>query len=132
MSNGVKPTVVIVFGVMNIVFGSICAIIDLYGLIRFIGVSYTAVFGLIFNLAVDGLLVFAGAGLIKDRKNVLMLNQYYIAASVFVTVIVYVSHKIAALPSSTVGAIFGILYPAVLLVLLVNSDEVKRYCANLK
>lgn len=127
MVKNVKPSTAVVFSILNIVFGGIWALLNFIGFIRYIGVSYTGVFGSLLDLGVNGLLIYAGVCLMQDRNKPLMMNQYYIAASVFVTVAVYIAHKLAHLPASTLWLLFGLVYPVVVLVFLVNSDEVKKY-----
>jgi hypothetical protein len=130
-----RPTVAMVFGILNIVFGAF----GLFGLAT-IGASFTVspIMGIIsiVSVCVSVILLLAGLTLVINKKIALDLNKYYAILSLLITIInaVYltITAGIAGLMLAIVAILIGIIYPLLIWLFVVKNKAVQQFYGSQK
>jgi hypothetical protein len=130
-----RPTVAMVFGILNIVFGAF----GLFGLAT-IGTSFAVspIMGIIsiVSVCVSVILLLAGLTLVINKKIALDLNKYYAMLSLLITIInaVYltVTAGIAGLMVAIVAILIGIIYPLLIWLFVVKNKAVQQFYGSQK
>ncbi len=84
----------------------------------------------ILAIAIAALLLAAGISLLKGSKNTIKLNQMYAYAAIGLVVVRTIVNIVIGLHVGWFGAIIGLVYPILILVLVVKSQDIENWVAS--
>jgi hypothetical protein len=130
MSDGKRPTVATVFGVLNIVFGGFGLLPALAIGLAFQLSPISGVFALA-GVILSAIQVFSGILLLTNKKNALGLVSLVAFGSILIS-IASTAYGIATIGTSFIGAqitglAIGLLYPLLVIFLVVRNEGVKSF-----
>ncbi|MBX3723525.1 MAG: hypothetical protein KF713_16900 [Turneriella sp.] len=133
MSNGTRPTVATVFGVLNIIFGGFGLFGILGALAWFsLGAPILGILSVGSSLG-SALLLFSGILLVASKKNALSVTNLAILVSLALTaasVIYGVAAGFQTIGTAISTIVVGLVYPALIFFLVLKNENVKSFYAS--
>lgn len=133
MADSARPDIATIMGIVEMAWGGIWFIKDMFGLYMAFAYGIAAGFLLILDIGLMGMLLASGIMLVKNKKTAIDVNRYYVfgSAGTILILIIYLIVTLGTLGllSSFITVLLKSIFPALVFILVVINDEVTGFYA---
>jgi hypothetical protein len=133
MSNGQRPTVATVFGVLNVIFGGLGAF-GILAALALLALPGTKILGALAlgSGAASVILLISGIFLLTNKKNALSVTTLAIMLSAALTAAQVIMYLVLGMGigAAITTIVTGLIYPALIFFLLLKNENVKSWYSS--